>query len=172
MMPGRATRRRIGTALSLVAAAALLGGCKSIGGFTGAAAGVATGAVSTNPAVGIAVGIAVKAATDETVNYVLRRMHGDEQDEIAGIVGTLGPDEQKAWEVKHSIPYGNEHGEVRVTRVFATPLANCKEFAFSVIDGKDTDAKASWYFASACQQGAAWKWAVAEPAVDRWGSLQ
>jgi hypothetical protein len=172
-MTARMTKlARAAGAVSVFAATAVLCGCQSIGGFTGAAAGVATGAVSTNPAVGIAVGIAVKAATDETVGYVLRRMQRDEQDEIAGIVGTLAVDEQAPWQIKHSIPYGNERGEVRVTRAFATPLASCKEFAFSVIDGKGDDAKASWYFASACQQGTDWKWAVAEPAVERWGSLQ
>jgi hypothetical protein len=156
----------------MFAASMLLAGCNSIGGFTDAAAGIATGAVSANPAVGIGVGLAVKAVTDETVNYALRTMHRSEQDAIARIVGDLEADQQKPWAIKHVIPYRNEHGEVRVVRAFSTPLATCKDFAFSVIDGAGAQAKRAWFLATACQQGENWKWAVAEPAVERWGALQ
>jgi hypothetical protein len=168
-----ATRRGTVSAVGLMlAAATLLAGCNSIGGFTGAAAGVATGTVTANPGVGIGVGVAVKAVTDDTIKRTLRRMHRSEQDEIARVAGALAVDEQKPWAIRHTIPYGNEHGEVRVTRAFTTPLATCKDFAFSVIDGEAARASATWYLATACQQGAKWKWAVAEPAVERWDALQ
>jgi hypothetical protein len=147
-------------------------GCQSIAPASGAAAGVATGAVTTNPAIGIGVGIAVQAATNEAVKRTTRRLHQDQQDAIASIVGQLPVDESRTWRVKHWLPLENGHGRVRVTRAFATPLALCKSFLFSVVHGDQPGAHEDWYAASACLQGQRWKWADAEPAVARWGTLQ
>ncbi len=61
---------------------------------------------------------------------------------------------------------------MRVTRAFTSALAICKEFVFSVADGDKPDAHEDWYTASACLQDKGWKWASAEPAVERWGNLQ
>ncbi|RQS76156.1 hypothetical protein DID96_02490 [Burkholderia sp. Bp8963] len=159
----------LGAALSTLGAASVaLSGCGSVGAASGALAGAATGLVTANPAVGVGVGIAVQAATDEAVNRTMKQLHQNQQDAIAQAVGGLAVGEAKPWKVKNTIPHENGEGEVRVTRAYSTPLALCKEFAFSVKDG----AKASWYFASACQQGPHWKWASADPAVDRWGNLQ
>ncbi|HGL5386711.1 TPA: hypothetical protein ACKFJT_007132, partial [Burkholderia cenocepacia] len=121
-----------------------------------------------NPAVGVGVGIAVQAATDEAVNRTMKQLHQNQQDAIAKTAGSLAVGEVKPWKVKNTLPLENGEGEVRVTRAYASALALCKEFAFSVKDGD----KADWYFANACQQGTHWKWASAEPAVDRWGNLQ
>ena len=162
----------IALALACAGAGALTTGCASIGAATGAVAGVATGAVTANPAVGIGVGIAVQSATDEAVNRYMRGMHRDQQDAIAALVGELPLGGSQPWRVKHTLPIENGHGEVRVTRVFDTALASCKEFAFSVVDGDKPDAPTYWFTASACREGARWKWASAEPAVDRWGTLQ
>lgn len=159
-------------ALACAVAGATLGGCSSIGAASGAAAGVATGIVTTNPAVGIGVGIAVQAATDEAVNRYMLVMHRDQQDAIAMLVGEMPVGASEPWRVSHTLPVENGHGEVRVLRAFDTALANCKEFAFSVVDGEKADAKVDWFTANACQQGGRWKWASAEPAVDRWGTLQ
>ncbi|WP_245965015.1 hypothetical protein [Trinickia dinghuensis] len=164
--------RLILAALVCAGAGAALSGCASIGAASGAVAGVATGAVTANPAVGIGVGIAVQAATDEAVNRYMKSMHQDQQDAIAALVGGMPVGASQPWRVKHKLPIENGHGEVRVTRTFDTALANCKEFAFSVVDGDKPHAKVDWFTASACQQGAAWKWASAEPAVERWGTLQ
>lgn len=158
-------------ALSLAMAVAL-NGCASVGAATGAAAGVATGLVTANPAVGIGVGIAVQAATDEAVNRYMRSLHTDQQDVIAALAGEMAVGDTRAWGVEHTVPLENGHGHVRVTRVVATPLATCKEFVFSVADGKAAGAPERWYTASACQQSSGWKWAAAEPAVERWGNLQ
>ncbi len=166
------TARMILAALVCAGAGAAMSGCASIGAASGAAAGVATGAVTANPGIGIGVGIAVQAATDEAVNRYMKHMHRDQQDAIAALVGAMAVGESKPWRVKHRLPIENGHGEVRVTRSFDTALANCKEFAFSVVDGDKPDAKADWFTASACQRGAVWKWASAEPAVERWGTLQ
>lgn len=167
-----ARMRLIALALSCVGASAAMTGCASIGAASGAVAGVATGAVTANPAVGIGVGIAVQSATDEAVNRYMRVMHRDQQDAIAMLVGEMPLGASQPWRVEHRLPIENGHGEVRVTRVFDTALASCKEFAFSVVDGDKPNAPADWFTASACRQGARWKWATAEPAVDRWGTLQ
>lgn len=159
---------RIATLGALGAAVAVLSGCGSVGAASGALAGAATGLVTANPAVGVGVGIAVQAATDEAVNRTMKQLHQNQQDAIAQAAGGLAVGEVRAWKVKNTLPLENGEGEVRVTRAYSTPLALCKELAFSVKDG----AKADWYFANVCQQGAHWKWASAEPAVDRWGNLQ
>lgn len=148
-----------------------LTGCNTVGGFAGAATGIATGAATTNPAVAYGVGIGVKAAIDATGKYVFRKWQQAEQDEIAALIGRMNPGEIKPWKIQHPIPYGNEHGELQITRVFRTPLATCKEALFSVIEGEDKKPKRQWFLAMACQQTHAWKWATAEPAVARWGSL-
>lgn len=158
-------------ALCLFASVAL-NGCASVGAAVGAVAGIATGTVSANPAVGIGVGIAVQGATDEAVKRYMRSMHTDQQDAISTLAGEMDVGETRSWRVKHRIPLENGHGEVRVTRAFATPLANCKEFVFSVADGEASGAPQHWYTASACQEDSQWKWASAEPAVERWGTLQ
>lgn len=168
-----AVKLRIVLAMIICAGAiGTMAGCSSIGAASGAVAGIATGTMTANPAVGIGVGIAVQAATDEAINRYMRGMHQDQQDAIARLVGNLQVGESMPWQVKHTLPIENGHGEVRVMRVFDTALARCKEFMFSLVDGDEPDAKAAWFVANACQQDQGWKWASAEPAVDRWGALQ
>jgi len=167
--------RRMTLTATLVAAAAvsvLISACSSIGAASGAAAAVTTGIVTANPAVGIGVGIAVQAATDEAVARVMKSLHQDQQDAIASTAGVLEIGETRPWRVKHPLPVENGHGEVRVLRSFSSSLAQCKEFAFSVADGEQPDAHQDWFIASACRQADTWKWASAEPAVERWGNLQ
>jgi hypothetical protein len=162
----------------IVAGAALavcvlaMSGCESIGAASGALAGIATGAVTTNPAIGFGVGVAVQAATDEAVNRTMRGLHADQQDAIASLVGATPVGGTQTWRVEHWLPVENGHGQIRVTRAFASALALCKEFAFSVADGNKPDAREDWYTATACQAPQGWKWASAEPAVPRWGNLQ
>jgi hypothetical protein len=154
---------------ALCAAGLAVSGCSSVGAASGALAGAATGLVTANPAVGIGVGIAVQAATDEAVIRMMRQLHENQQNAIAQAAGSLAVGEVKPWHVSNTLPLENGEGEVRVTRAYSTPLALCKEFAFSV---KKDDTHADWYFANVCQQGQHWKWASAEPAVARWGNLQ
>jgi hypothetical protein len=163
---------RIGLIAAAAAAVVTTSGCASIGAATGAVAGVATGAVTTNPAIGFGVAVAVQAATDEVVKRTMKSLHQDQQVMIAVTAGVSQVGETRAWKVKHTLPVENGHGEVRVLREFNSALASCKEFAFSVVDGDEPNSPAQWYVATACQQSSGWKWASAEPAVDRWGSLQ
>ncbi|SAL22145.1 lipoprotein [Caballeronia arvi] len=163
---------RVSVVAAAAAACVSMSGCASIGAAAGATAGIATGAFTTNPAVGFAVGVAVQAATDEAVKRVTKSLHQDQQVMIAVTAGSSQVGETRPWKVKHTLPVENGHGEVRVLREFGSALATCKEFAFSVVDGDDAKAPADWFIATACQQSEGWKWASAEPAVERWGSLQ
>jgi hypothetical protein len=163
----RAARlRRLGLIPVLLVA---LGGCRFAGDLVAAAAGGASGAATANPLVGVAVGVGVHSAIDAAVSYALRKRQQAEQDAIAGEIATMKPGERRPWKIEHDIPIGNEHGEVTVTRAFATRLTACKEVAFSVEEG---DTAPSLFTTAACYNGARWKWALAEPAVERWGALQ
>jgi hypothetical protein len=153
-----------------------LGGCGALGGLAGAAAGIASGTFTSNPAVGVAVSVSVKAATDAGMKALLRSLHQDEQDAIASLAGDMEPGEVRPWRVRHAIPYGNNQGSMQITRVIDTPLVRCKEVMFTV-DGRDAAPSAdsaahSWFTAQVCRHDERWKWAVAEPAVERWGALQ
>jgi hypothetical protein len=159
-------------AAAALAAAVSVSGCSSIGAASGAAAGVATGVVTSNPAIGIGVGIAVQAATDEVVKRVMKSMHTDQQVAIAYAAGMSGVGETRPWRVDHTLPVENGHGDVRVLREFSSALATCKEFAFSVANGETAGAHQDWFLATACKQDVGWRWASAEPAVERWGNLQ
>jgi hypothetical protein len=171
-LPGTGLPRFL--ALAAVCALAALGasGCSSIGAASGAAAAAATGIATANPAVGVGVGIAVQAATDEAVNRFMKNMHADQQQLIAETAGRLPVGGMDIWRIKHTLPVENGHGQVRVTRAFASALALCKEFVFSVQDGEAADAPEMWFTASTCRDASGWKWASAEPAVERWGTLQ
>jgi hypothetical protein len=161
MKPGLGLMLATGVAASCV----FLSGCGSIGAAAGAAAGVSTGVVTSNPAIGFGVGIVVQAATDEAVQRLMKRLHSDQQIAIATTVGDLPIGDTKPWQVKHTLPVENGHGDVRVLR----------EFSFSVADGDKPDAHQDWFLAQACKgndNSGGWKWASAEPAVERWGNLQ
>lgn len=149
-----------------------LGGCRFAGELVAAATGGASAAATANPAVGFAVGVAVNAGIDATVNYVVRTRQRAEQDAIAGEVGSMEVGDRRPWKIEHDIPIGNEHGEVQVTRAIVTPLAMCKELVFSVESGSGETLQRAWYTTQACRNGERWKWALAEPTVERWGSLQ
>jgi hypothetical protein len=163
-------------AAGLAASCVFVSGCGSIGAAAGAAAGVSTGVVTSNPAVGLGVGIAVQAATDEAIKRLMKRLHSDQQIAIANTAGDLPIGDTKPWRVKHALPVENGHGDVRVLREFSSVLATCREFAFSVADDDKPGAHQDWFVAQACKGNDAgdggWKWASAEPAVERWGNLQ
>ena len=153
-----------------VAAASCLGGCAAVGDITGAAAGLLTGAATANPAIGISVGIAVRSGTNELLDRVTRVRKANEHEAIAA-AAELEVGESRAWAVDQKIA-GDAQGEVRVLRVLNTPLALCKELLFSVAEEKAGTLHREWFTTTACQRGGEWKWAAAEPAVERWVNLQ
>lgn len=155
-------------ALGLVPLAA----CHSLGDIVGAVTGTVATVGTGNPAVGTVIGIGTRAAADWGLRYVTRRWHRTEQDALAATVGAMEVGESRPWQVRHDLPFGNEQGEVQVLRAVETPLALCKEVLFSVASGSAPDAARQWFVTSVCRQAEGWKWAAAEPATERWGSLQ
>lgn len=156
-------------------AAALLGGCNSASDLVGAATGTAAAAGSGNPAVGIAIGVGARAVADWGLRRVSRRWHRTEQEAIAAAAAEAPLGEARPWQVRHSLPFGAKQGEIRVLREIDTPLAACREVAFSVDEAKPAQDKAmgrAWYLTSLCRDDGGWRWAAAEPATGRWGSLQ
>lgn len=139
-----------------------------------AAAGIAN-AVTSNGAVTAGIGIGAQAVALAGVQYLERRVHDAEQQDIARTAGPLAVGEVAAWHVSHDIPIeAAERGEVAVSRVIvADPSGlDCKEIVFSVDSLAHNKWRRDFYTASICRDGAEWKWATAEPAVARWGSLQ
>ncbi len=154
----------------LMLAVLVLGGCSAVADVSALATGAAAGGITGSPAVGFAVGVVTDAAVDAGLKYVSRRRQQAEQDAIAAAAAALPQGGSAPWQIRHDIPLGNEQGEVRVVRSIVNPIATCKEIAFSVTD--DPPAPAAWFSTTICRQDAAWKWALAEPAVARWGFLQ
>lgn len=155
-----------------------LAGCGSVlTASTADVAGIAgagiSGAVTKNPTVAAGIGLGVASVANAGLQYTERKVHGREQDQIAAAAGPLDPGVVGHWSVVHDIPIeDDEHGDLVVTRLVGGKGFNCKEIVFSVDAGKGKDEKRSFYTAAVCQDGKAWKWATAEPATARWGSLQ
>jgi hypothetical protein len=160
------------TAPTLLAAFVLLAGCNATVQVAAVVGGGAAGGLTANPAVGFAVGVAIDAGATYVVRYYGRTRQGAEQDAIAQVAGDLPIGTEAAWKIEHTIPIGDEHGQLRVVRAIDSPLAACKEIAFSVDEGKGAKLQRSWYISDVCRQAERWKWASAEPAVERWGFLQ
>jgi hypothetical protein len=155
-----------------ITAALLLTGCAGAADVAGAVTGSAATLVSANPAVGLGAGLAVRAGTTTAVNWAFRRRHRYAQDEVAAVIGRLSPGVRQAWRVNYTIPVGNAHGEAELIRTIDTTLATCREAIFSVVEEESaTGNRQQWFVVTACQQGDIWKWASAEPATGRWGSL-
>ena len=156
-------------------------GCSSlITEGSSAGAGIAgTGiasAITNNGAVAAGIGLGVQAAVRAGVQYEERQVHHAEQVRIAAAAGPLLPGEVATWRVNHDVPIeSSEHGEVAVSRVIvADPAAGlaCKEIVFSVDTIRKHQPERVFYTTAVCQDGATWRWAGAEPATARWGSLQ
>ena len=156
----------------LLAMTLALPGCTAAPRLIGVASGAIAGGATANPAIGFAVGVASDAATNAGARYVSRAREAAEQDAIAAVAGGLPVGGEAPWRIDHTIPIGNEHGNLKVVRLIDNPLAPCKEIAFSVVEGEGPTAPRRWYTADMCRQGQTWAWATAEPAVTRWGYLQ
>jgi hypothetical protein len=162
-----------------LAALLALSGCGSfLTEATSTAAGVAgaaTGAAITkNATVAAAVGLGINSLAAEGLRYTERHVHKTEQDNIARIAGVLPVNAVAPWSVRHDFPIEpDEGGEVVVSREFGALGFRCKEIVFSVDERtKKHGLVRSFYTANICQDGRAWRWASAEPATSRWGSLQ
>ncbi len=164
---------------------ALLGGCSSVlTESASAGAGITAAAVSRvftrNGAVTAGIGVGAQAAARAGVQYLEKRVHRAEQNIIAAVAGPLPVGTVAPWSVAHDIPIEPDNqGEVTVSRIITTGAAGtrsegltCKEIVFSVDTDEDHVPQRAFYTAAICRDGPVWKWATAEPATERWGSLQ
>ncbi len=135
-------------------------------GVTGAGVSDAIGA---NAAATTAIGLGVQAVGRAGLQYAQRRAHGVAQDSIAHAAGSLPVGGVAQWSIRHTLPIEpDEAGEVTVARLIGAGGLECKEIVFSV----DRKRERGFYTATICRDGEAWRWASAEPATARWGSLQ
>lgn len=170
------------TALPILALSLLLtlSGCTSlVSEGTGAAAGVAGVAIADqltdNAALATGIGFGVQAAAKAGLQYAQRRTRGEEQDAIADAASRLGVGDVATWQVDHALPLEPDaEGKVTVSRLIGGMGLNCKEIVFSTVDKKaeNPEAEQAFFVSTICEDGAVWRWASAEPATARWGSLQ
>lgn len=162
-----------------------LGGCSSLltqsaGAGAGVAAASVSNALTKNGAITAGIGLGTQAAAITGVQYLEKRVHAAEQNAIASAAGPLDVGEVGTWRIVHQIPIeDDEHGELTVTRTINVDLPSgggdgflCKDIIFSVDTTHKKQLLRNFYTADVCLDGAAWKWATAEPATERWGSLQ
>ncbi|HET9148793.1 MAG TPA: hypothetical protein VFN77_12130 [Acetobacteraceae bacterium] len=151
----------------------LLGGCSSIGAVTGAVAGASTGAATANPIVGYATAVSVNAGISALQKHITRVRQRKEQNRIAEAAGGMAPGEATSWKVAYINPFfANHHGELQVLRDIDTPLTRCKEVLFTLDTGRPPRLSRTPYTTDICRDAQGWKWAMAEPAIRRWGYLQ
>jgi hypothetical protein len=133
----------------------------------------AANAVTKSAAIATGIGLGVASGAQAGLQYAERVVHGAEQDRVAAAAGRLAPGVVGHWSVSHSIPIeADEHGDLVVTRQIGGSGFDCKEIVFSVDTTEDKQLRRNFYTATVCRDGAVWKWASAEPATARWGSLQ
>lgn len=145
-------------------------GTADVAGLAGA--GVASG-VTHNGTVTAAIGLGVQSLAATGLSYVERDVHHAEQDRIAAAAGPLPVGGVAPWRVSHDIPIeADEHGEVAVSRAISAAPLECKEIVFSVDHPRRAGVQRAFYVSAVCRDGGVWRWATAEPATSRWGTLQ
>jgi len=168
-------------ALLTLAALAGLSGCNSLlNEGTGAAAGIAGTAIANkvtdNATVATGIGLGVQAGAKAALAYAQRKTRGEEQDAIAMAAGPLAVGKVANWQVKHELPIESDaQGQVTVSRLIGGVDLECKEVVFSIdtpADKAGADPQREFYVTTVCRDGKHWRWASAEPATARWGSLQ
>ena len=147
-------------------------GSAAVAGLAGAGLANAVGAGATATT---GIGLGVQAGARAGLHYAQRRAHAAAQDSVAGAAGPLPVGGVAAWSVTHDVPIEpDERGQVTVVRVIEAGPIHCKEIIFSVdaTTRPEEAPRRGFYTAYVCRDGAAWRWASAEPATERWGSLQ
>jgi hypothetical protein len=166
-------RKSIAAMVSLVAAVAV-SGCSSTGTAIDSAissastAGIASGITSATGSaiVGTAAGIGAGIGLDAGIKYIERRIHRNAQDAVAVAAGPLAVGQAARWYIDQWLPLTDRHGTVEVARSFGSAI-HCKDVVFTVDDDDDL------YVTTICaDKKGLWRWALAEPTVDRRGSLQ
>ncbi len=151
----------------------VLGGCAGVGSaitsLTTAGVGATVADATGSAVIGVAAGAAAGFGLDQGIKYVNRRVHENVQDAISLAAAPLKPGQSAGWKVIDMLPLSEREGRVEVVRTFGTSIS-CKEVVFTVDEG---EGPTGFYVGDICQgKGGGWKWAVSEPSVHRWGSLQ
>lgn len=158
----------------LLAATLGLAACSSSGTAVDAAvssastAGIASGVASATGSalVGAAAGVGAGIGIDMGIKYAERRIHRNAQDAVALAAGRLAIGQSARWNVDAWFPLSERHGTVEVARSFGKAIP-CKDVVFTVDDDDNL------YVTTVCaDKRGQWRWALAEPTVDRWGALQ
>ena len=171
-------QRRLRRAAVLAASLPALSGCGSLltegtADLAGIAGAGAASAVTKSAAGAAAIGLGIRSLASEGLKYTERRVHKNEQDAIAQAAGPLEPGALQTWSIHHFVPIEvDQGGQVVVSRAFGAGSFRCKEIVFSVDDMTRAGLQRAFYTATICQDGAAWRWASAEPATERWSGLQ
>jgi|SRR5690242_1933541 hypothetical protein len=158
----------------LLAATLGLTACTSTGSGINSAlsaastAGIASGVTSATGSalVGTAAGIGAGIGLDAAFKYAERRIHRNAQDAVASAAGALDVGQSARWNVDAWLPLTDRHGTVEIARRFGQAIP-CKDIVFTV------DEDDNFYVTTICaDKKGNWRWALAEPTVDRWGLLQ
>lgn len=131
-------------------------------------AGIAAGITSATGSalVGTAAGIGAGIGLDAGFKYAERRIRRNAQDAVAVAAGPLGVGQSARWNIDGWLPLTDRHGTVEIARRFGRAIP-CKDVVFTVDDENDL------YVTTICaDKKGTWRWALAEPTVDRWGTLQ
>jgi hypothetical protein len=160
-----------GSLLSLAGCSDLLTeGTADLAGVGGAAL---AHSVTSNATVTTAIGLGVGSVAMSGLKSEERAVHKVEQDHIAEAAGDLPVGTVGAWSVSHTVPIEDDQkGEVVVSREIGDTGLHCREIVFSVDTVSDGLPDRAFYTATICLDGSHWRWASAEPATARWGSLQ
>jgi hypothetical protein len=141
-----------------------VGSALSSAGTAGIASGItsATGSALVGTAAGIGAGIGLDAG----IKYGERRIQRNAQDAVAIAAGPLVVGQSARWNVDAWLPLTGRHGTVEIARSFGKAIP-CKDVVFNVDDDDDL------FVTTVCaDKKGIWRWALAEPTVDRWGMLQ
>jgi hypothetical protein len=131
-------------------------------------AGIASGITSATGSalVGTMAGIGAGIGIDAGIKYAERRIHRNAQDAVAIAAGPLDVGQSARWNVDTWLPLTDRHGTVEIARRFGRAIP-CKDIVFTVDDDDN------FYVTTICaDKKGTWRWALAEPTVDRWGLLQ
>ena len=140
--------------------------------LAGVVGGTAATALTSSPAAAAAAALGAQAGARTGIRHAQRSIHRDAQDLIAQAAGDLKMGQIAPWSTRDRMLERAQHGRVTVSRVISSGGMQCKEIIFSVDRVVEGAPQSAFYLTAICRDGAKWKWASAEPATERWGSLQ
>ncbi|HYG87151.1 MAG TPA: hypothetical protein VD978_12905 [Azospirillum sp.] len=157
-------------AYSAVAGLLALAGCAELGkelnAFTTAGLAAVVGSATGSPVLGLIAGTAASYGIGSGIRYADRLIAGSVQNAVAVAAGGLGVGQAAPWQVEEDLPLSGRTGTVQVARTFGEAIP-CKDIVFTIDDSPD------FFATTICQRkDGVWRWALAEPTVQRWGSLQ